>query len=1042
MKKILKILPVVFLFSLQMWAQTKTVTGTVTDLNEMPLPGVNVIVEGTNHGVTTNFNGEYSIGNVEPTDRLVFSYVGMEERVIEVGDQEVINMILRASAQGLDEVVLVAYGSSTRRDLTGAVSSVSSEDIEKFPATSVDQALQGKTTGLQITQNSGRPGSSVSVNIRGVGSFGNNEPLYVVDGFPLQDISFLNPNDIASISVLKDASAAAIYGVRANAGVIIIETKRGVRGEINVSIDSWIGVQSKPDQIEMLNAEEFAGFALNVGEAQDKSVLEEWRDPGQLNNVNWQDYAFDTGFRQGHNISIRGGNDRSRTALSVGMVDEDGIVITSSNKRYNISLNSNYDITDNLSARADLKYAYSENFLELNQGYYGFLKVFGNAPYLSDRTGTSEPYDGNGNYGAFTDSALLNASTNILANALESDQDNGSKNFLGNLALDYSFLNGFTATGKFGVQSRNFAGWTFSPQYDRGTTDNNPTASYNISQNTSLEYLAEGLLKYKRQFGNHGVDVLLGVSAQQDQFEHVYVNGRGFLNNQIRDMSAADEITGRSGTYGTTTFASTFARANYSYDGKYNLTATIRRDGVGDRFSRNNLYGTFPSLAFGWNIDQETFMENSVFDLLKLRGSWGETGNSQGIQPFQFLSYYTGGSISDDSGYVFGGTPVSGLAPETLANPNLVWESQVQTNIGIDGELLDRKLYFTVDYFEKSARDFLLEETIPHQTGFTSRAVNAGNVVNNGLEILVGYRNYEGEFTWDVSANFTSIKNEITELTRNQDFLVYETQFVPNHIDNWLGFTRSYVGGSIGTFYGYRTDGIFQTQQEIDALNEQAPDGIYQESTGENPIAPGDRRFRDLNGDGQVTSVDREIIGNPFPDFYGGLNLNVNYKNFELGLSFYGSYGNDILNFVKVELENLGQFGNTNAYTNVSREYYNNRWTPDNPSNTYARAVVEDVNKNNRVSDYYVEDGSYLRLRNIQLAYNIPGGALDVVGFSNAKIYISGQNLLTFTGYSGLDPEIGTVADVNGRAGVQTRGVDFGAYPNAQTFTLGVNLQF
>jgi TonB-dependent starch-binding outer membrane protein SusC len=1026
-------------FSVQ---QQKTVTGTVMDESGEPLPGVTVLVKNTTQGTVTNAKGNYTLTNFPEDAVLVFSFVGMRSHEVPVGNQTTINLTLEEETIGLEEVVAIAYGSSTKRDLTGAVSSISSEDIEKYPATSVAQALQGKTAGLQVTQNSGRPGSSVSVNIRGIGSFGNNEPLYVVDGFPLQDISFINPNDIESISVLKDASAAAIYGVRANAGVVIIATKRGVKGDVGVSIDSWVGIQSKPDQIEMLNAQEFAEFALNVGEAQGKSVLEEWRNPGELNNVNWQDYTFDTGIRHGHNIIIRGGNERSRTALSLGMVDEDGVVITSSYKRYNVGLNSDYEITDNLSVRADLKYTYSENFLELNQGYYGFMKVYSNAPYLTDVTGTSEPYDGKGNYGAFTESALLNSSRNILANALQGDQDNGNKIFLGNLALDYSFLNGFTATGKFGVQSRDYAGWSFSPRYDRGINDNNPVASYNINQNTSLEYLAEGLLKYQRHFGEHRVDFLAGASAQQNQFERVSVTGRGFLNNQIRDMSAADEITGTSGTYGTATFVSTFARAGYSFKQKYYLTATVRRDGVGDRFSRSNLYGTFPSISLGWNIDQEAFMANAGFDLLKLRGSWGETGNSQGIQPFQFLTYYTGGSNSDDSGYVFGGVPVSGLAPQTLANPNLVWESQVQTSIGVDGELLDRRLYFTFDYFEKSAKDFLLEETIPHQTGFTSRAVNAGNVDNNGFEILVGYRNMKGEFTWDVSANFTKIKNEITELTKNQDFLVYDTQFVPNHIDNWLGFTRSYVGGSIGTFYGYRADGIFQTQQEIDALNQLAPDGIYQESTGDNPIAPGDRRFKDLDGNGKITSEDREIIGNPFPDFYGGMDFNASYKNFELGLSFYGSYGNDILNFVKVELESLGQFGNTNAYTNVSKEYFNNRWTTENPSDTYARAVVEDVNRNTRVSDYYVEDGSFLRLRNIQLAYNVSTEVLDKIGFSNLKIYVSGQNLLTITGYSGLDPEIGTVTDVSGRSGVQTRGLDFGSYPNTQTYTLGVNLQF
>ncbi|MDT0643755.1 TonB-dependent receptor [Zunongwangia sp. F363] len=1026
------------------FAQTKTVSGTVTDTSGVPLPSVNVVVEGTSKGVITDFDGYYTIENITPQNRLVFSYIGMQDQVVQVGGKETIDVVLQNSASGLDEVVLVAYGSTTRRDLTGAIGTVSSEEIEKFPATSVNEALQGKTAGVQITSNSGSPGSSVSVNIRGIGSFGNNEPLYVVDGFPTQDISFLNPNDIESISILKDASAAAIYGVRANAGVVIIKTKRGVRDKVTVTIDSWVGIQSEPDEIDMLNVDQWSDFALELGESQNQQVLEEWRNPESLTDINWQDYAFDTGFRQGHTVSVRGGGERARTSLSVGMIDEDGIAIASSYKRYNINLNADFDILENLSARADVKYAYSETYQNLAPGYYGMVQLFTNVPYLDDRTGTNLPYDGNGNYGAFTDTGLLGTTSNVLGSALQNDTDNGTNNLLGNLALEYDFLEGFKATGKFGFQSQNYAGWNFLPSYNRGSanSDNNPSATYSIDQNTFNEYLAEVLLEYKKTFGDHRIEALFGASAQKNKFKNIYVESRGFLSNDLRDLAAADEVTGRSGTWGTETFASTFARVNYTFKDRYNLTATVRRDGVGNKFNEDNLYGTFPSVAAGWNIDEEPFMEDSGFDLLKLRGSWGKTGNSQGIEPFQFLTTYTSGASTNNSGYVFGGQPVAGLAPETLANPELTWESQVQTNIGLDIELFDESIYFTADYFRKSAEDFLIPETIPSQNGFTSRAVNAGNVVNRGLELLLGYRNNEGNFRWDLSANFTTIHNEITELTNTQDFLTFDTNFVPNFVDSWLGFTRSYVGGNVGTFYGYRTNGIFQTQSEINALNEQAPDGTYQESTGTMPIAPGDRRFVDLNGDNEITAADREVIGSPFPDFYGGVNFNGTYKNWELGIALYGTYGNDILNFVKVELETAGGYGLNNAYTNVSEEYYNNRWTPENPSNTYARAVIADVNQNNRVSDYFVEDGSFLRLRNIQLAYNFTQDVIKPVGLTNAKVYISGQNLVTLTSYSGMDPEVGIANDIDGLGGVQSRGIDFGAYPTTPTFTLGVNLQF
>jgi len=528
------------------------------------------------------------------------------------------------------------------------------------------------------------------------------------------------------------------------------------------------------------------------------------------------------------------------------------------------------------------------------------------------------------------------------------------------------------------------------------------------------------------------------------------------LNNTVRDISQADNISSAQGYSSTSTLASTFGRLNYSFDSKYYLTATIRRDGVGDRFGENELWGVFPAFAAGWNIDEESFMDTSVFDILKLRGSYGETGSFIGIDPFSFNVTYGNGSGFNNAGYLFGasggqeGTPAQGLYAERLPNPDLKWETQKQTNIGLEGELLARRLYFSADWFKKESSDFLFNETIPTQTGYTSRAVNAGSVVNKGLEVLVGYRDFEGDFQWDISANVTFIDNEITSLTSELDYTVFPAEFVPNFVTNWLGFTRSYVGGEVGSFYAYRADGIFQSQAEIDALNSDAlaagADWYQVEET-----SPGDRKFRDLDGDGTITSDDREIIGSPIPDFYGGLNITLSYKNFDLGIDLYGTYGNEIMNFTRVELETLGGFGLPNTYTNVSREYYNNRWTPENPSNTYARALIDesqDVNiQNNRVSDHFMEDGSFLKLRNLRLAYNLPSSVVGSLGMTGAKIYVSGQNLLTWTKYSGWDPEIGQNADIpqadgSTRSSAQTRGVDFGAYPVTSSYTLGVNLKF
>lgn len=760
------------LFMLCGFLQAQSVSGTVSD-ETGPLPGASVVVKGTTTGTQTDFDGNFTLNNIGEDAVLSISYVGYMAQEIPVEGQSTIEVTLQQDAQALDEVVVVAYGTSTKKDLTGAVGIIQSDEITSFPNTSVDQAIQGKTAGVQVTQDSGAPGASVSVNIRGVGSFGNTTPLYVIDGFPTQDISFLNPNDIASISVLKDASAAALYGVRASNGVVIIETKGGTSDKLIVSVDSWTGVRLAPKGIDVLDAQQFATLANDLGAAQDKAVLPEWSNPSALRSIDWQDYAFSTAFRTGHNISVRGGGEKLRAAFTAGLLDEDGVVLASSYKRYNVGVNLDADLSDKLRLKTDIKYAYNEKFQNLGAGYFNLLKVFANVPYLDDRTGTNLPYDGNGNYGAFTDSELIAPSSNTLAGALRPDNDNGENVVLGNFSMEYDFLPNLTAKGNLGFKSQNYAGWSFNPTYNNGGLDNNARASYSISQNTSNEYIAEGILQYKNEFGNHKVDVLAGLSAQRTKYKNIFVNSQGFLNNSIRDHSQAAEVIDRRGTWGTSTLASTFARFNYSYDSRYYLTATVRRDGNGDHFGANNLYGIFPSFALSWNIDEEAFMEDSFFDVLKLRGSWGETGSFLGIDAFQFLANYNNGSTTNDAGYVLGGTPVQGLQPVSLSNPDLKWETQIQTNIGLEAEFLNNRLYVTADWFNKESSDFLFQQAIPSQTGFTTKSVNGGNVSNKGLELLVGYRKFDGDFTWDVSANFTAIKNNITELVGTTEYYKY-----------------------------------------------------------------------------------------------------------------------------------------------------------------------------------------------------------------------------------------------------------------------------
>ncbi|WP_367751971.1 SusC/RagA family TonB-linked outer membrane protein [Flavobacterium sp. WC2430] len=1019
-----------------MFAQT-SISGVVRDASG-PVPGVNVAVKGVNNGTTTDFDGNFKLNGVKPNDVLIFSYIGYVSQEVGVNGKSKINVTLQTDSKQLEEVVVVAYGKTTKKDLTGAVGIINSESLNSTPVTSVDQALQGKVAGLQITQDSGAPGSGMSVNIRGVGSFGSTAPLYIVDGYPTEDISYLNPNDIQSISILKDASASALYGVRASNGVVIVQTKSGKKGATVVEVNSWISTSDLHKKVDLLNVNQFATLANSLGTAQGVSTLPEWANGGTgLTNVDWQDYAFRAAVRQGHNVSIRGGGEKTKIALTAGLTDEEGIVIGSSSKKWNLGLKGDFDITDKLRAKANIKYNKQSTYTPLGGGYDNLAKVFTNVPYLSNATGTNLPYS-NGLYGSFTDVSQFATSTNILAQGLSQDNDNAKYTTQANFGLEYDIIPGLTAKANYGFTtiSDNYA--QFLPSYFRSSAnaDNRANATYTVTHNLYNDWVAEGLLDYTKSFGKSKINLLGGVSAQRGTSEILSTRGSSFLSNDIRDLSAAGKIDYTNAYTRTSTLASQFARFNYSYDSKYYVTLTARRDGVGDRFLEKP-YSPFYSAGAGWNIDEEAFMDDSIFNVLKLRGSYGETGNYKGIGSFLYKTIYANGVNGDDAGYTFGGQLSPGLAPTGLANSKLKWETQVQTDLGIDGELFDGKIFFTVDYFNKESRDFLLYQTIPAQTGFTTGPVNAGNIVNRGLEFLVGYRKNKGDFTWDISANLTTIHNEITSLG-GEDFVKFSSTFAPSFVDNWQDITRSYVGGNVGAFYGYKTDGIFQTQAEIDALNSSAG-GVYQNSA----TVPGDRKFKDVNGDGKITADDKTVIGSPIPKFYGGLNFNAKYKNFTVGIDVNGSFGNKILNYTRVEQESFGGFGINNGYTNISVDYFNNYWRGDGTTNEYARATLIDSNQNNRASDHFIEDGSYVRLRNLKFGYSLPDSIIKNLGMTNLNVYVSGQNLITLTKYTGWDPEIGQVSDQNGTSGgVQTRGIDFGTFPVAKSFTLGLNLQF
>ncbi len=1039
-----------------------SVSGVITDANGLPLAGATVIEKGTSNGAASDFDGNYTLNVTSTNAVLVFSSLGYKTKEITVGNQTTLNVQLEEDTAALDEVIVVAYGTASKKDLTGAVATVSAETLNSFPATNVDQALQSAAAGVQVTSNSGAPGSSVSVNIRGVGSFGSTTPLYIVDGFPTTNISFVNPNTIQSISVLKDASATALYGVRANNGVVIIQTKQGVKGKVQVEFNSFLGFHSSPKELDVLDVNQFAAFTTELSSSSNTQVAGNaipysgWSNPSSLRHINWQDQIFDSAISKSSTLSVRGGGDKSRIAFTAGIFDQEGTLLGSEFVRYDMGLNAAFDVTDKIRVKANAKYVTSQSFQPLGTGRGNLLNLYATVPHLAPAgeanlnggvNPTDLPVDANGNFGAFPDvtGEAFRDGQNWVARALENDLDNVTNTLLANIDAEWDIYGGLSTQLKVGARVDNFAGESFLPEYYRssGNVDLRNDAQYSTSQSTSNEWLAEYLLKYNTTIADkHNIDVLAGVSAQRRYRKFTGATGLGFLNNSIRSIAAADNIQNAFGVSDRRTLASTFARLNYNFDSKYYLTGTIRRDGVGDVFSRNNLWGVFPSVGAGWNIDEEDFMDSSIFNRLKLRGSWGETGSFFGIQPFQFVFFFQGlATGTTDTSYAFDGSNSSlGLAALGAANSDLSWETQTQTNIGLEGELLNGNIYFTADYFNRESGDFLFNNTVPSQSGFTTQPQNGGTVVNKGFELLLGYRKNDGDFTFDINANVTFVDNEITRIDNLSKEVVFPNQFLNNFNEDgfWYDITRAREGGEVGAFYGFVADGIFQNQAEID----NAP-------TQDVSTAPGDRRFRDISGpngvpDGIIDGeFDRTEIGSPVPDFYGSLNLNFAYKNFDIGFNFYGSYGNDVLNLVKRELESASGYGNSASFSNVSTEYFNNRWTGEGSTNTFARAVIDDNDvQNNRASSYFVEDGSFLRLRNLNIGYTLPQNIIEKLGLSTLRIYTSMQNLFTITNYSGSDPEIGQNTDINGNNNVTTRGIDAGAYPLSKTFTLGLNLKF
>ncbi|MDR1937918.1 MAG: TonB-dependent receptor [Tannerellaceae bacterium] len=1046
MKKGLFALITFFISCSTLLAQTNVVAGKVLDNRKEPLIGVSVVVKGTSMGTVTDMDGNYSIQVSGSHTVLVFSYIGYESQEVTVGNQRTLNIAMSESSIALDQIVVIGYGTAKRSDVTGAISSISADQIVKVPVTNVGQALQGRMSGVQVTNNDGTPGAGVQIQIRGIGSFGDNTPLYVVDGYPGASMSSINPQDIQSVDVLKDASAAAIYGNRAANGVVIITTKRGQEGKVQVSFDGTASVQFEPEKYDMLNSQEFAQLAVEVAGKEGSPVLAEWSNPAGLRTIDWQDLMYREGLKQNYNLSLRGGSDQSQTSLSLGIMDHKGIVEFSDYNRYNVALTQDYTPAKWMKSSTTARYAYTDSKTAFGSGQGGIGRLAKLIPTMTGNPDTDLPDDGNGNYGYYskTENAVRDNENVYVRNKLN-DRENINHNLTATTSLEIYPVDGLTLKTNFGINYSALSGYNFNPFDNRVPADRK--ATYNQHASNNFEYLWDNTANYSKTFGRHAIDLLAGMSIQENTYRNLNISGEGVMSDGLRNMGSMETVGSITGNQQTWSLASYFGRVTYKFDERYILTGTVRRDGS-SRFAKGNQWGTFPSVSAAWRVKEEGFLKEVDFlSNLKVRVSYGEAGN-QNIGLFQYQSSYTSGSRSSNRGYIFGQdkTYIDGMAQSFLPNPNLKWETSKQTDVGIDLGFLNHKLMVTADYYIKKSSDFLLQTKMPAQTGFLEATRNVGSVKNSGLEFMIDWRDYTKVFKYGINLNLTTVNNKIERLSDGVTAVpnLQSLNFSTTGNTPWAVFSMSEVGGSIGDFFGFKTDGIIQTQAELDALNENARRLANDQNVWYNTseTAPGDRKFVDTNGDGRITDDDRVNIGSPIPKFYGGINFNGEYKGFDFNIFMNYSVGNKILSFVKRNLISMNGEGSV-GLQNVGREFYENRWTGEGTSNEYPRAVWSDKAGNSRVSDAFVEDGSYLRVKNIEIGYTLPAGLIRKISVSKLRVFAGVQNLFTITGYSGMDPEIGQSIGSNGIAGgVTASGVDVGSYPYSKYFSMGLNLQF
>lgn len=1007
------------------FAQNFNITGKVTDPEGEPLIGASVVVEGAQGGTVTDIDGNYQLNTNAKEGVLVVSYVGYQTKQVQINGRAQIDIVMETGSSLLDEVVVVGYGTQEKEDVTGSISSVKGKDLKNLPVIGASQALQGRAAGVQVVRNGGAPGSGGSIRIRGTGTVNNANPLVVVDGVPLAygSINDINPNDIESIEVLKDASSSAIYGQRAANGVILVTTKRGGFNErTTVTLNAYAGISNVSNRIDVLDAPTLTAIKQEAYQNDGLDVPEIWNDPAfQVQRTNWQDELFETGLTQNYDFTISGGSERTSFAFTGGYFSEDGTIDNSFFDRYYARINSTFKVTDWLTVGENLQITRQEgNFLNTNSAQSGLIwsaiRFHPGLPVI-----VNQPLPGHeiGQYGSSQVSGEFGDINNPIFTKDIEDDIAVNNRLLGNVFAEVELLEGLKLRGNFAADAALFDRTEFFPIIDqqiRARDRNGLERSY--SESYSL--LGEYFLSYDRVFANvHKVNLVGGYTAQQFVSENFFAERLDFPNEDPdqRFLNAGNTISGASGTREEFSLLSGFARLNYAYDGRYLLTATVRRDGS-SRFAPDNRWGTFPAVSAGWRISREKFFENvNGISFLKLTGGWGQLGNQE-VANLQYLALVASGRR-----YAFGAdgrTQVVGASLSRIPNENISWETAEMLNFGLEIGLLENRLFGTFNYFIKDTKDMLLAPPTVGTIGRTDVPdQNVGELRNQGLEMELSFRGSKGDFTYNLSGNAAFIETEVTKLF-DGNFLASRFYGRPNQ-----EIARTFEGEPIGTFFGWRTDGLYQNEGEIANDPNIANDPRREAGL----IQPGDVRFVDLNNDGIIDDEDRTIIGDPTPDVTYGLNAGFGYKGFDLNLFFLGVAGVDIYNADR--MQGLDASYPFNLYDEAE-----NRWTSEGTSNSIPRATVNRDNLNFRTSDLFVENGSFLRLKNLTLGYTLPASVTQSIGMTDLRFYVTGQNVFTITDYSGLDPELGYVD------GNLQRNVDYAQYPQAQTWVFGLTAGF